>query len=81
MRLTTASGEVAPEDVDDVLEHAKIPLAPTDRVVEVLVEGAQAATDAEVFPVAKSFAGLLGMLSGDDVIHGVANSIELDPDR
>ena len=81
MRLTTASEEVAAEDVNDVLERAGIPLAPTDRVLEVLVEGAQAATDAEVFPVARSFAGLLGALTGDDVMHGVVNSIELDPDR
>lgn len=81
MRLTSGGSEVEPADVDDVLERAGIPLAPTERVVNVLVEAAQAATDAEVFPVARSFAGLLGLLSGDDVINGVANSIEHEPDR
>ena len=81
MRAVTEFDGVDPADVDDVLERAEVPLAPTDRVLTVLVEAAQGATDAEVFPVARSFTTLLGALSGDDVMHGVTNSIELEPDR
>ena len=45
------------------------------------MEAAQASCDAEVFPVARNFATLLGVLSGDDVMHDVVNSMELEPDR
>ncbi len=80
MRAQTGS-EVEPDEVENVISQAGVPLAPTERVLEVLVEAAQGATDAEVFPVARSFANLLGALSCDDVMHGVANSIEHEPDR
>ena len=81
MRAVSGSEGVDSADVNDTLEAAGIPLAPTDRIVEVLLEAAQAATDAEVFPVARSFASLLGALSGDDVMRGVVNSMEREPDR
>ena len=81
MRAMTATKGVEPKQVEKVLEEADVPLAPTEKVVGVLVEAAQAATDAEVFPVARSFATLLGALSSDDVMHGVANSLEREPDR
>lgn len=81
MRAMTATKGVDPKQVEEVLVEADVPLAPTEKVVGVLVEAAQAATDAEVFPVARSFATLLGALSGDDVMHGVANSLEREPDR
>lgn len=81
MRAMTATKGVEPKQVEKVLEEADMPLAPTEKVVGVLVEAAQAATDAEVFPVARSFATLLGALSGDDVMRGVVNSLEREPDR
>ena len=81
LRVESGSDGVAAEDVEETLRRANIPLAPTERVVEVLVEAAQGATDAEVFPVARGFATLLSALSGDDVMHGVANSMENEPDR
>lgn len=81
MRAMTATKGVEPKQVEKVLEEADVPLAPTEKVVGVLVEAAQAATDAEVFPVARSFATLLGALSGDEVMHGVVNSLEREPDR
>lgn len=81
MRAMTATKGVEPKQVEKVLEEADVPLAPTEKVVGVLVEAVQAATDAEVFPVARSFATLLGALSGDDVMHGVVNSLEREPDR
>lgn len=81
MRAITATKGVDPKQVEEVLEEADVPLAPTEKVVGVLVEAAQAATDVEVFPVARSFATLLGALSGDDVMRGVVNSLEREPDR
>ncbi len=81
LRAKEPACAVEPEEVEDLLASHGIPLAPTERVLEVLVEAAQGATDAEVFPVAKSFATLLGALSADDVMHGVAASIEHEPDR
>ncbi len=81
LRAHNGGQGVEPEEVEDLLAANGIPLAPTERVLEVLVEAAQGATDAEVFPVAKSFATLLGALSADDVMHGVAASIEHEPDR
>ena len=81
MRAMTATKGVDPKQVEEVLEEADVPLAPTEKVVGVLVEAAQAATDAEVFPVARSFATLLGALSGDDVMRGIVNSLEREPDR
>ena len=81
IRVVSGTQGVDPADVEAVLTRADIPLAPTERVLAVLVEAAQGATDAEVFPVARNFAALLGALSGDDVMHDVTNSLELEPDR
>lgn len=80
MRIMHNSKPVGADDVERIITDANIALAPTEEVVNILIEAAQAATDAEVFPVARSFATLLGSLSGDDVMHGIASSIELDPD-
>lgn len=81
MRLGGGTKPVKPDDVETIIDEAGIPLAPTELVTDVLIEAAQAATDAEVFPVARSFATLLGSLSGDDVMHDIASSIEHEPDR
>lgn len=81
MRALGGTEPVEPASVDETLEAAGVPLAPTERVIGVLVEAAQASTDAEVFPVARSFATLLGALTGDDVMNGVVDSIEHEPDR
>lgn len=81
MRALGGQQAVDPSEVDEVLEAAGVPLAPTERVIGVLVEAAQGSLDAEVFPVARSFASLLGSLTGDDVMNGVAGSIEHEPDR
>lgn len=81
LRMQTGGKSAEFDDVEDMLTDANIEIAPTERVTNVLIEAAQAATDAEVFPVARSFASLLSSLSNDDVMHGIASSIELDPDR
>lgn len=67
--------------IEELLEGRDIPVAPTQQVQDILRKGAEASLDAEVFPVAKSFANLLGALSGDDVLLGVVRSLEDVPDR
>lgn len=69
------------EDVDFVLASYGIPLAPTEEVSEVFVNGMRGAFNAEIFPVAKEFIDVLGMLSGDDVVLDIGRSLEGDPDR
>lgn len=69
------------ERIEELLEGRDIPVAPTEQVQGFLREGVAASLDAEVFPVAKSFANLLGALSGDDVMLGVVRSLEDVPDR
>lgn len=68
------------ERVEELLKGRDIPVAPTKQVQEILRQGVEASLDAEVFPVAKSFANLLGALSGDDVLLGVVRSLEDVPD-
>ena len=76
----TLSEEVSGEEAEAVLEAYDIPVSPTDRTSEVFYECAQASLDAEVFPVARSFAAILGAFSGDDIITGLVRSLEDAPD-
>ena len=62
-----------------VLKAYNIPLAPTPEITSFVLEGTKASLDAEVFPVARNFATLLGLLSGDDVMVGIIRSIETRP--
>ncbi len=73
--------ETTEEDIIATLELADIPIAPTPRTSEVLYDCARASLDAEIFPVARTFARLMAMFSGDDVITGVLHSLEDEPDR
>lgn len=77
----SAGGELAPEQADSVLVGAGIPLAPTDEVAGALLEGARAATDAELFGVARDLVRSLAALSRDDVTYGILRSLEGEPDR
>ena len=67
----TPAGAVA-----DELEGAGIPLAPVARVGEVLVDGAKAAVDAGIFPVARDLTALVGILTNDESLLTVALSME-----
>ena len=69
------------EDLDRELEAGHIVVAPSPSIVRMLGEGARAATDAEVFLVARNFAQAFAALKGDDVIMNVVRSIEREPDR
>ena len=83
--LSDSAGSVlsnaAPELIEGVLHMRNVPVAPTDEVVAALEECTRAAVDAEVFPAARDLARALGKLTADDVIWGIARSIEHEPDR
>ncbi len=76
----TLGEEASGEEAEAVLEAYDIPVSPTDRTSEVFYECAQASLDAEVFPVARNFAAILGAFSGDDIITGLVRSLEDAPD-
>ncbi len=70
------------DEIDEVLTAHNIPVAPTNHTAEVFYECAQASVDAEIFPVARNFAYLLGAFAGgDEVLSGLIRSIEDAPDR
>ena len=73
--------ELRENELDEELEHGRIVVAPAPGIVHMLGEGARAATDAEVFMVARNYAQAYGALKGDDVIMNVIRSIEREPDR
>lgn len=67
------------QELISILKAYNIPLAPTPEITSFVLEGTKASLDAEVFPVARNFATLLGLLSGDDVMVGIIRSIETRP--
>lgn len=67
--------------IEGLLLANGIPMAPTERILKTLLDCARASLDAELFPVARTFAHILGRFSGDDVITGLVRSIEDEPDR
>lgn len=77
----TLSADVTEEQVEETLAAHGIPVAPTERTSEIFFECVQASLDAEVFPVARNFASILGAFSDDDVIAGLIRSLEGAPDR
>ncbi|WP_346696374.1 tetratricopeptide repeat protein [Thermophilibacter mediterraneus] len=77
----SSGGQLGPEQADSVLVAAGIPLAPTEEVGAVLLEAARAATDAELFCVARDLTRALCSLTRDDVTYGILRSFEDEPDR
>ena len=77
----SAGGGLSPEQVDRALVAAGIPLAPTEEVSAAFLEAVRAATDAEIFTVARDLLRTLCMLSRDDVYFGMLRSLEGEPDR
>ena len=75
------STELTEDELEETLQAEGIPVAPTERTSRVFLECAQAALDAEVFPVARNFANILGAFSVDDITAGVIRSLEDAPDR
>jgi tetratricopeptide (TPR) repeat protein len=78
---STVERELSPDQVVSVLTDAGIPVAPTDEVAATFMECARASLDAEIFPVAQNFVGVLASFTADDVIGGIVRSLEDAPDR
>ena len=72
--------DLTKEQVISLLEENDIPVAPSQKVSEVLMDCARASLDAEVFPVAKSFARVMAGLWRDDIMTGLIRSIEDEPE-
>ena len=73
--------ETTDQRIEDALTAQGIPIAPTEQTSEAFYDCARASLDAEIFPVARTFARIMAMFSGDDVITGVLRSLEDEPDR
>ena len=80
LALAFLGGSTATADPDALLEENGIPLAPTAEMSEVFQDCARASVDSEVFPVARSFVGVLNRLYPSDVLMGVLRSLEEAPD-
>ncbi len=74
------SSALEPSEVELALSEQKIPLAPTPRISFLIYDCATASIDAEVFPLAHDLMRILESFTGDDVIHGIRNSLEHEPD-
>lgn len=71
----------ADDPVGEALRSCDIPVAPTSDVLEALAEGARAAADEGMFPVARALTLALAGLTRDDAVYDIANSLEGAPDR
>ncbi len=60
-----------------ILESHQIPKAPTQKVLDALRKGAQAATNAEIFSVATDLTALLAQLESDQVMLSISKSMAL----
>ena len=84
--LAQTEPEFSCEDMNDdeiyaTLIENQIPVAPTDEVSTIFLDGTRASLDAELFSVAKNFMMNLGIMTKDDVYFDMLNSIEGEPDR
>lgn len=68
------------EEIERILKDESIPVAPTARTSFIIYDGATASVDAEVFPVARELMHVLEIFAGDDVLRGIRNSLEHEPD-
>jgi hypothetical protein len=65
----------------EILAAASIPEAPTLRTSYILLDGASAAVDANIFPVARDLLMHIEMFTADDVMHAIRSSLESMPDE
>lgn len=73
--------ELDDEEIYLALKNEDIPIAPTDEVATIFLDGTRASLDAELFSVAKNFMMNLGIMTRDDIYFDMLNSIEGEPDR
>ncbi|MCH3957128.1 MAG: tetratricopeptide repeat protein [Olsenella sp.] len=76
----TTSEPLSEGQVRAALAARDIAIAPTEEVSDVFFEGMRASLDAEIFPVAREFMTILGLMTHDDVYYGMLRSIEDEPD-
>lgn len=76
----TSLKPLSPDEIATTLGYHDIPLAPTDDMSRTFLECARASVDAEIYPVAKNFVGILAAFDPDDVIMDVMGSMEGVPD-
>lgn len=77
----TLHEDLSEEEAERILREGDIPVAPTDEMSEAFLSCAKASLNAEVFPVARNFAWILGAFSRDDIVTGFIRSIEDAPDQ
>ena len=77
----TLNADMSEQQIRDILAANDIPLAPTESISQIFYDCARASLDAEVFPVARTFARVMGAFLNDDIIMGVVGSLEDEPDR
>ena len=77
----TSSEPLSEDQVRAALAARDIAIAPTEEVSDVFFEGMRASLDAEIFPVAREFMTILGLMTHDDVYYGMLRSIEDEPDH
>jgi hypothetical protein len=68
------------DEAHQILSDRDIPIAPTQEMMEAFTGCARAALDAEIFPVARNFAWIMGAFAADDILYGVIRSIEDGPE-
>ncbi len=66
-------------EAEQALRDENVPLAPTSEMSDAFLACTRASLDAEIFPIARNFAWVLGALSRSDILVGVLRSIEKDP--
>ena len=71
--------ELSEQEAEQLLRDQGIPIAPTEEMSEAFLDCARASLDAEIFPVARNFAWILGAFSQDDIVVGLNRSIEDAP--
>ena len=71
--------ELSEDEAEQLLRDHDIRIAPTEEMSEAFLDCARASLDAEIFPVARNFAWILGAFSGDDIVVGLVRSIEDAP--
>lgn len=65
------------EDLDPTLEKSGIVVAPTQEVLKILLESAAAATDANLFPVARNLLAVRMHYDPDDALINVVRSLSV----
>lgn len=75
----TQNGIAPADDPAPILEARGVPIAPSQKTVDILAECARATVDSGLFDAASQITKTLGSLTRNDIVFGVARSIEAVP--